>query len=99
MSVVDIKAPPEFDTLEVLAAAVAIFDYNKGYLKTSEHIVGEDGRDGIRWANREILRSQFMVDYYSGGKKPPIIKVYDRDRKSTRLNSSHTDISRMPSSA
>ena len=25
--------------------------------------------------------------------------VYRRDRKSTRLNSSHTDISRMPSSA
>ena len=24
---------------------------------------------------------------------------YERDRKSTRLNSSHTDISRMPSSA
>ena len=24
---------------------------------------------------------------------------YDRDRKSTRLNSSHTDLSRMPSSA
>ena len=26
-------------------------------------------------------------------------KLRDRDRKSTRLNSSHTDISRMPSSA
>src|ERR1044072_815262 len=26
-------------------------------------------------------------------------KLLDRDRKSTRLNSSHTDISRMPSSA
>ena len=25
--------------------------------------------------------------------------VYETDRKSTRLNSSHTDISRMPSSA
>ena len=25
--------------------------------------------------------------------------TYDEDRKSTRLNSSHTDISRMPSSA
>ena len=28
-----------------------------------------------------------------------IIKNYNKDRKSTRLNSSHTDISRMPSSA
>ena len=26
-------------------------------------------------------------------------EVYEADRKSTRLNSSHTDISRMPSSA
>ena len=26
-------------------------------------------------------------------------RVYPKDRKSTRLNSSHTDISRMPSSA
>ena len=25
--------------------------------------------------------------------------LYEKDRKSTRLNSSHTDISRMPSSA
>ena len=30
-----------------------------------------------------------MLDFYKGA----------RDRKSTRLNSSHTDISRMPSSA
>ena len=27
------------------------------------------------------------------------VGIYDVDRKSTRLNSSHTDISRMPSSA
>ena len=35
-------------------------------------------------------------------KKPPItysFKVLQADRKSTRLNSSHTDSSRMPSSA
>ena len=36
-------------------------------------------------ALREWLSTPFDVDY--------------RDRKSTRLNSSHTDISRMPSSA
>ena len=28
-----------------------------------------------------------------------LLKIYYKDRKSTRLNSSHTDISRMPSSA
>ena len=81
MSVVDIKAPPEFETLEVLAAAVAIFEYNKGYHKQSENIVGDDGREGIKYANREILRSQFLVDYYSGSKKPPLVKVYDRHRE------------------
>ena len=35
-------------------------------------------------------------------KKDNSLKIYEkenRDRKSTRLNSSHTDISRMPSSA
>ena len=31
--------------------------------------------------------------------KPPLPMVLDRDRKSTRLNSSHLDLSRMPSSA
>ena len=29
----------------------------------------------------------------------PLINLTEKDRKSTRLNSSHTDISRMPSSA
>ena len=32
-------------------------------------------------------------------KAPQYKKIADKDRKSTRLNSSHTDISRMPSSA
>ena len=31
--------------------------------------------------------------------EPTTGELYERDRKSTRLNSSHTDISRMPSSA
>ena len=30
---------------------------------------------------------------------PPSVRIMEKDRKSTRLNSSHTDISRMPSSA
>ena len=34
-----------------------------------------------------------VLQYWSG------LGYYSRDRKSTRLNSSHTDISRMPSSA
>lgn len=79
MSVVDIKAPPEFDTLEVLAAAVAIFEHNKGYYKQTEQLHDAE-LPGIRWANREILRSQFLVDYHSGT-KPPLIKVHDKHRE------------------
>ena len=38
-----------------------------------------------------LARKNKKTDFYNG--------IYDRDRKSTRLNSSHTDSSRMPSSA
>ena len=43
-----------------------------------------------------------MVGYFTGVVQTPItalVIVMEIDRKSTRLNSSHTDISRMPSSA
>ena len=42
-----------------------------------------------------------IVPGVSGGTVALITGIYERlvDRKSTRLNSSHTDISRMPSSA
>ena len=45
------------------------------------------------------------IRFYSAlfGTDPSVVKgdyaKWDLDRKSTRLNSSHTDISRMPSSA
>ena len=45
------------------------------------------GPDGLSWVG---------IGCQPGGYTPP---VSSRDRKSTRLNSSHTDISRMPSSA
>ena len=43
-------------------------------------------------ATRQVFRH--LSEY-----KQWIRSVFERDRKSTRLNSSHTDISRMPSSA
>ena len=57
-----------------------------------------------------VLRKEDPKFLTSGGKyvddllDEPLLKgalhvTYARDRKSTRLNSSHTDISRMPSSA
>ena len=45
----------------------------------------------FQWLSLLQIRRAFLV---AGAIAPP-----DRDRKSTRLNSSHTDISRMPSSA
>lgn len=72
----------EYDTLEVLAAAVAIYEHNGGYFKTSEDIISEDGKSTYkRWANREILRGQFLVDYYSNVvNRPPLVKVTDEHR-------------------
>ena len=46
----------------------------------------------------------YVSDYYHADLTDSGLRVYstygsEEDRKSTRLNSSHTDISRMPSSA
>ena len=50
------------------------------------------------WTVQKLLRKA-LLEYLN--KKEEIIKPVPQgeDRKSTRLNSSHTDISRMPSSA
>ena len=50
------------------------------------------GRPRFRWLGRDIR--VWRLDL-----KHPLWLGEDGDRKSTRLNSSHTDISRMPSSA
>lgn len=81
MSVVDIKAPPEFDTLEVLAAAVAIYEFQGGYFKNTDDIIVDNQITGKRYANREILRSHFLVDYHSNpASRPPLVKVTDEHR-------------------
>ena len=46
----------------------------------------------------EILESRLFKPYREDGINANDVKL-GLDRKSTRLNSSHTDISRMPSSA
>ena len=51
--------------------------------------------DVVHWAARNGDRSE-NGDYLYGKKR---LREIDRDRKSTRLNSSHPSISRMPSSA
>ena len=48
----------------------------------------------------EMINVTFNRDFYDLDQKNVIKMInMNRDRKSTRLNSSHTDISRMPSSA
>ena len=49
-----------------------------------------------------VVRVEGKIDYFQGRLSPKLGKISvlsEADRKSTRLNSSHTDISRMPSSA
>jgi len=72
----------EFETLEVLAAAIAIFEYNSGYFKTNEFINNGEDLYSTKYANKEILRSQFMVDYYNNStQKPPLVKVTNEHRE------------------
>jgi hypothetical protein len=85
MSVVNVEVP-EYDTLEVLATAIAIFEFQGGYFKTNEFI--NDGEDihATRYANKEILRSQFMVDYYNNStQKPPLVKVREEHLEQAKV--------------
>jgi hypothetical protein len=73
----------EFDTLDVLATAVAAFKYNGGYFKTTEMITDEQdaSKYHYRHSNKDILRNQFLLDYYSSSSKPPLMKVTDEDHQ------------------
>ena len=51
-------------------------------------------KDKIPYSNADQLKGTFQIEVSS--EKTPAISV---DRKSTRLNSSHIPLSRMPSSA
>ena len=75
----------EFETLDVLAAAIAIFEYNNGYFKTNEFINNGEDLYSTKYANKEILRSQFMVDYHSEGTKPPLVKVKEEHFEQARV--------------
>ena len=68
--------------------------------------VGLDGHDRGAKVVAAALRDAGMEVIYSGLRKSPELIVeaaiqedVDADRKSTRLNSSHLKLSRMPSSA
>ena len=46
-----------------------------------------------------LLHMMFSEPYQDYDLKPEVVRALDLDRKSTRLNSSHSSVSRMPSSA
>lgn len=69
-----------FNTLEVLAVAVAAFRHNNGYLKVTELVSNGEGDPVYKHSNKDILKGHFLVDYYSSNAKPPVIDVTDKDR-------------------
>ena len=80
-------------------------------VETAEIILGEAGLAPQSWIrDRRLNERDFGIyedvaqSWISANHGPDVLQrvhtdVAFRDRKSTRLNSSHTDISRMPSSA
>ena len=58
-------------------------------------------QDRIKWAAAQAQKfeAQYKNNELSAAEYKELLEDLKRDRKSTRLNSSDTDISRMPSSA
>ena len=66
----------------------------------------DEGLDAVAWAARgeelgagEVLLTSMDTDGVQDGFDCALTQAVSRDRKSTRLNSSHSRASRMPSSA
>ena len=70
-------------------------------LKRVQFRAGETvaAREGAPFVVDSVEEKDGLLTYVGGGRRLREDAVSDVDRKSTRLNSSHTDISRMPSSA
>ena len=75
--------------LEVFAVAHSIYEQRKKELSLLDF-------EDILLKTKDVLKNNFVREQLNSKYKYIMI---DEDRKSTRLNSSHTDISRMPSSA
>lgn len=73
----------EFDTLEAIAASVAAYEFNGGYVKTSEYDYNTNQPlpEIKKYPNKELVRAYFGVDHYSvDAPRPPMIKITDDHR-------------------
>ena len=84
---VDLITDPDNTIVSVQEIKEEIFEEPKEETATEESKEGEGTKEGSE--ENKDKKTEFLLRY--------IAEV--EDRKSTRLNSSHTDISRMPSSA
>lgn len=75
-------ADSEFDTLEAIAVAVAAYEHNEGYVKTSEYDYNNNVPTQTKYPNKELVRAYFGVDHYSvDAPRPPLVKVTDEHRQ------------------
>ena len=78
------QAVLEFDTLEAIAASVAAYELNGGYVKTSEfdYNTNQPLPEIKKYPNKELVRAYFAVDHYSvDAPRPPLVKVTDEHRR------------------
>ena len=77
------QAVLEFDTLEAIAASVAAYELNGGYVKTSEfnYNTNQPLPEIQKYPNKELVRAYFGVDHYSvDAPRPPLVKITDEHR-------------------
>src|ERR1044072_6206368 len=80
--------------------ALQYLDTDYYYLQQADECTHQDSFKHIREAINSGHEAFMVTRHNLWGDCDRMLNVsWDRDRKSTRLNSSHTDISRMPSSA
>ena len=72
---------------------------NNNALASTNKVELNDLGTTLDTSNKGVVYRDGVDLYYNDGGGSPIQITAGGDRKSTRLNSSHTDISRMPSSA
>lgn len=70
-----------FDSIEALAVAVAAYEANSGYIKTSEYDYNNNGPLTTKYPNKQLLRAYFDLDHYSTDTpRPPLLKVTEKHR-------------------